>query len=457
MQFFEKKNLLFILKNIERFINSEKIMESQKKLESILIITFGSRGDSQPLLALAKELQNLGKKVLFMGPESTKVMASKYQVPFSPLSGDPEAILNSPLCKEILQSKQYEKFREMKEWQESYGKIGEEVLVQAKDKDLLISVAGIAGNAWAVHKKTGIPLIIFPLHPFFPTGKFGYIAEDADPMRSDSVLNIKSWKEGFKKTLSFFSPVLTKYSKEWNVDVPQGEFGFWEELFQKKIGICCGISKKAIGGRPEDWPENVQISKFFDLQETDAKLDTEILEFLEKDKSKKPIFLSFGSMAFADPEVLKKLAIGIAKDLGKRVILSAGWVDLKSQNIENNKDILLIKGAPYFLLFPLCDLIIHHGGSGTTGAALAAGVPQVIVPFFADQPFWGEMMHKIGVASKPLSYFSIKENEILERVKFCDQEIIRERAKDIKKEMDQEKKEINIAQIIEKLLFTIDS
>lgn len=58
---------------------------------------------------------------------------------------------------------------------------------------------------------------------------------------------------------------------------------------------------------------------------------------------------------------------------------------------------------PYNLLFPRCAAVIHHGGSGTTAAALRAGVPQIICPFILDQFYWAERMFWLGVASEPLS------------------------------------------------------
>jgi sterol 3beta-glucosyltransferase len=46
---------------------------------------------------------------------------------------------------------------------------------------------------------------------------------------------------------------------------------------------------------------------------------------------------------------------------------------------------------------------VHHGGAGTTAAALRAGLPSLIVPFIADQPFWGEVVHQAGVGPRPIA------------------------------------------------------
>ncbi|XP_054802932.1 sterol 3-beta-glucosyltransferase UGT80B1 isoform X3 [Prosopis cineraria] len=57
---------------------------------------------------------------------------------------------------------------------------------------------------------------------------------------------------------------------------------------------------------------------------------------------------------------------------------------------------------PYHWLFPKCAAVIHHGGSGTTAAALRAGTPQVVCPFMLDQFYWAERTYWLGVSSEPL-------------------------------------------------------
>ena len=48
--------------------------------------------------------------------------------------------------------------------------------------------------------------------------------------------------------------------------------------------------------------------------------------------------------------------------------------------------------------------VVHHGGAGTTGAALRAGVPSVVIPFIADQFFWAHHLHKLGVAPPGIAH-----------------------------------------------------
>ena len=66
------------------------------------------------------------------------------------------------------------------------------------------------------------------------------------------------------------------------------------------------------------------------------------------------------------------------------------------------KDLLYLESALYDWLLPRCKMVIHHGGAGTTSAGLRAGIPNIVVPFTADQPFWGRRVHAIGAGPKPI-------------------------------------------------------
>ena len=60
----------------------------------------------------------------------------------------------------------------------------------------------------------------------------------------------------------------------------------------------------------------------------------------------------------------------------------------------------MVDFVPHDWLFPHVAAIVHHGGAGTTAAGLRAGVPTVVVPFFADQPFWAWRVYELGVGPR---------------------------------------------------------
>ncbi|GAA4970675.1 hypothetical protein HD597_005303 [Nonomuraea thailandensis] len=113
----------------------------------------------------------------------------------------------------------------------------------------------------------------------------------------------------------------------------------------------------------------------------------------------RPVYIGFGSMAGNDPERVGRVVAEAVRLAGVRAMLASGWGGLRVDDLPDN--VFLLEQAPHGWLFPRMAAIVHHGGSGTTGAALAAGRPQVVCPFVADQPFWAARVHAAGVAPPP--------------------------------------------------------
>ena len=85
---------------------------------------------------------------------------------------------------------------------------------------------------------------------------------------------------------------------------------------------------------------------------------------------------------------------------GQRAVLVSGWSELNSQGISEN--LYSLGKVPHDWLFPRTRMVIHHGGAGTTATAAYAGIPQIIVPFFGDQPFWGQRIFGMGAGPRPI-------------------------------------------------------
>ncbi|MFC7102502.1 glycosyltransferase [Nonomuraea rubra] len=64
--------------------------------------------------------------------------------------------------------------------------------------------------------------------------------------------------------------------------------------------------------------------------------------------------------------------------------------------VAEDDDVRVVGEVAHERLFPRTAAVVHHGGAGTTGTALAAGVPNVVCPFFSDQPFWGRRVAALG-------------------------------------------------------------
>ncbi len=111
------------------------------------------------------------------------------------------------------------------------------------------------------------------------------------------------------------------------------------------------------------------------------------------------VSIGFGSMTNQKPEAVTSLVLEAVKSAGVRAVLLAGWGGLKS--IEDDA-VFCAEALPHDWLFPRVRAVVHHGGAGTTGAALRAGVPAIVVPFAMDQPFWGSRVEALGVGPTPI-------------------------------------------------------
>jgi UDP:flavonoid glycosyltransferase YjiC (YdhE family) len=61
--------------------------------------------------------------------------------------------------------------------------------------------------------------------------------------------------------------------------------------------------------------------------------------------------------------------------------------------------------------------VVHHGGAGTTAVGLAKGRPTLVVPFFGDQLFWGNMIHKAGAGPEPIPHKKLNIENLRDALK----------------------------------------
>jgi len=91
--------------------------------------------------------------------------------------------------------------------------------------------------------------------------------------------------------------------------------------------------------------------------------------------------------------------------------------------------LLYLESTPHDWLLPRCKLVIHHGGAGTTAAGLRAGIPNIVIPFMGDQPFWGERIHAIGAGPKPILIKDLSIEKLSQAIVESEKQSFSERAK----------------------------
>lgn len=109
------------------------------------------------------------------------------------------------------------------------------------------------------------------------------------------------------------------------------------------------------------------------------------------------MYAGFDSMVDARAPELTEAVVGAMERSGRRAVVATGWGGLEPGLHDN---VFVIDTIPHSWLLPQVAVAVHHGGAGTTGAVARAGVPQVVAPVFADQPFWARTVRKLGVGAE---------------------------------------------------------
>ena len=403
------------------------------KTKKILIATWGTRGDIQPLLGLAQGLRDTGYYVAIQANLYAKDIIEFYGFPFWSLSGDPEKLLSSPAFKESVENNDVSHYKESNEWVEAHMKLPEDILNVAQSFDLLIAHSLIWEQAYLIHKYLRIPLIGVAISPQFPTKKFKSPFASNDYFEFDSAKNFKSWELMAKERGRLAKNMYEKYIEEWGLSKIQSPLGWlWNFWYKDKIPIISAFSPQIIDGVPDDWPKNVHCIGYFDLLDIEhLRLDPNLEEWLHKEPDSKPLLITFGSMKILEQKFLLTLANSITRALGLRIIVLVDLAKFERVDPTFHDRIFFIKGASLRHLMPYCIGVVHHGGAGTTGVALRCGIPQIIISFICDQHFWGESVWKIGVGPKPLLYRKLRENELIEAIRVALRDQIVKKAEEI--------------------------
>ena len=211
-----------------------------------------------------------------------------------------------------------------------------------------------------------------------------------------------------------------------------------------KIPIIYPVSPKLFPDI-KSWDKQVYLPGFLYL-ETDEELSAEITNFVNE--GEKPIVVTFSSMPLSDPKrFMVKLSQALEKANERAVILTGN----SSITGHNSKTCLFIESAPHSRLFPFAKGVIHHGGVGTMAAALKAGVPQQIIPFSVDQPFWAERLYKLGYGLKPLREKTLSNDDLVNAFIQMNDHEVRTKAKQLGLEIDAENGTERVVEYLEKL------
>lgn len=180
---------------------------------------------------------------------------------------------------------------------------------------------------------------------------------------------------------------------------------------------------------PPDWDESHQVTGFWYLDsDPDWKPPPGLIDFLAAGPP--PICVGFGSMHDRHADRMTKVVIEALKRSGQRGVMLSGWGGLGPGPASDS--LFTVASVPHAWLFPQVAATVHHGGAGTTAACLRAGVPSLVVPFMADQPFWGRCVFALGVGPKPIPHGRLGAENLAQSIRIMVTDaVMRQRAAEV--------------------------
>ncbi|WP_127357549.1 glycosyltransferase [Actinacidiphila soli] len=346
----------------------------------VLLSTYGSRGDVEPLAGLAVRLRALGAEVRMCAPPDKEFAELLAGV------GVPLVPVGPPMGSMVRPSSAADASRRVSELAAQFDPVA--AVAEGCDALLATGLAHFASRS--VAEKLGIPYVYATFCPFILPSP--HHAPPAGLLPGQPV-----------------PPEVTDNRVLWDLNA---------QSFNALHGAALNTHRASIGLPPVDDVRNFiltdhpwlaadptlgpwQETSDLDVVHTGAwilpderPLPAELVAFL--DAGAPPVYVGFGSMRLVSEDIAR-VAIEAIRAQGRRALVARGWADLAL--IDDRDDCFVVGEVNQQALFGRVAAVVHHGGAGTTTTATRAGAPQVVVPQAADQPYWAGRVADLGIGT----------------------------------------------------------
>ncbi|WP_308283610.1 glycosyltransferase [Streptomyces glomeratus] len=349
----------------------------------MLLSTYGSRGDVEPLVGLAVRLRALGAEVRVCAPpdEDFAQRLAGVGVPLVPAGPSARELTTAAPPPSSLRQRAAALTADQ----------FDAVTAAAEGCDALVAtgVMPAVAAARSVAEKLGIPSVSVSFQQLtLPSPHRPPLAYPGRP----------------------FPPEVTDNRVLWDLDAQSINTLFGEALNTNRVAHGLppvdDVRAYVIGDRPwlatdpvlDPWQQTPGL----DAVQTGAwilpdvhPLPAELVAFL--DAGTPPVYVGFGSMPMRTSTDIAQVAIEAVRAQGRRVVVARGWADLAL--IDDRDDCFIVGEVNQQALFGRVAAVVHHGGAGTTTTATRAGASQVVVPQAADQPYWAGRVAGLGIGA----------------------------------------------------------
>lgn len=367
---------------------------------AFLVGTFGTRGDIAPLLAISQMLLRMGHVVKFITHESYREICEKSGFTFYPLD-------DIPYIQKIHS-------RNKKDTKILMECIEEHFLKVIGDVDCIVSMGmffSYASIADKYHKKY--------IQVMFSTQ---LISSGCYP---PPMIEKQSRVFSVNRFLWFLYRLTVESMQLKHLNSCRTGIGLGSRLTDLEDYIARRamiVNDSLLCPLPPDIPYKLMYVNYFYHRSIE---DTDDITFLGENKDVKWAYIGFGSMN----RHMKKYyslyqMIQTLKKYHFKIVLNVNDLNIRTDNknllkILQEKDVIRVTHINHEMLFPKMSIIIHHGGVGTTYTACVSGVPQIVIPFYLDQFYWGRRVCELGIGecmSKYSKFCNRKFDKIFEKI-----------------------------------------
>ncbi|MGC4121914.1 MAG: glycosyltransferase [Myxococcales bacterium] len=353
----------------------------------IALVVCGSRGDVQPMVALALGLVRAGHEVMLHGPPESEPLAQAHGCPFAPLGAGTRG--NQALAAGGM--KAFSAF------------IRQELATQIdalpsrlSGTDLVLGSGLVFGAPTAAER-------VKARYRYVALSPATILGTDRDAWFMRAV----GWLMGRLANSAYLAAVNDK-RKPLGLPAVANVLPHW--MGARPIAA----TDAALTALPEGVTLHAEQTGYLTMPASGA-LDPALDRFLQAGPA--PIYVGFGSMPLRDPARTLAALRSVARNLKRRLLVCSGWGGLR--DAEGGDDVLVVEEAPHALVFPKVAAVVHHGGAGTVAAAGRAGVPQVVLPKMADQFEWQKQVVKLGLGPKAPRFDALSAGNLKRALETC--------------------------------------
>ncbi|WP_033343108.1 glycosyltransferase [Catenuloplanes japonicus] len=367
----------------------------------VLILTLGTRGDIQPFLTLATELDRRGHTTVVAAPQRFSGLAATHGTTFAPLDDGPLRVLDhGSAVGDVATGGIRAKIDLMRRLPGMFHQVLDDCRRLASSGADLVVHNGQVIAGQHVAELLQVPAVLaLPMPMYVPTAEFAWPGASFPEWLPPGLH--RATYAGMKAPAMMFGRTVDRWRHDLGLPRRPGRHDPTRRPDGGPAPVLHAFSPAVIP-RPSDWPDTAQVTGYWFPPAPAGEAESPPAGMRALLHGDEPVvFAGFGSMAGPEPAALTRVVVEALDRAGVRGIIAEAGGGLS--RIPADRHLFVTGEVDHRTVFPRCAAVLHHGGAGTTAAVARAGRPQIICPFVGDQPFWAARMHHLGVAPPPVS------------------------------------------------------